>query len=130
MARKCTEYHYFKHTYWDAMAQYNWTRCPHCGKLCKPSRFKAATVLMPIEFDYDFDAYRAKYTDKAPIEFVIFVVCIFFRNSMNDAIGWFAAWLLFVLLLFLPQYIYVRFFMPYETLSEDETRKFRDLQEH
>lgn len=22
-------------------------------------------------FDYDFDAYRAKYTDKAPIEFVI-----------------------------------------------------------
>ena len=46
------------------------------------------------------------------------------------AIGWFAAWLLFVLLLFLPQYIYVRFFMPYETLSEDETRKFRDLQEH
>lgn len=56
MARKCTEYHYFKHTYWDAMAQYNWTRCPHCA--------------------------------------------------------------------------YVRFFMPYETLSEDETRKFRDLQEH
>lgn len=54
----------------------------------------------------------------------------FFRNSMNDAIGWFAAWLLFVLLLFLPHYIYVRFFMPYETLSEDETRKFRDLQEH
>lgn len=52
------------------------------------------------------------------------------RNSMNDGIGWFAAWLLFVLLLFLPQYIYVRFFMPYETLSEDETRKFRDLQEH
>ena len=51
-------------------------------------------------------------------------------TSMNDAIGWFAAWLLFVLLLFLPQYIYVRFFMPYETLSEDETRKFRDLQEH
>ncbi len=47
---------------------------------------------------------------------------------MNDAIGWFAAWLLFVLLLFLPQYIYVRFFMPYETLSEDETRKFRELQ--
>ena len=88
----------------------NWTRCPHCGKLCKPSRFKAATVLVPIEL-------------------VIFVVCIFFRNSMNDAIGWFAAWLLFVLL-FLPQYIYVRFFMPYETLSEDETRKFRDLQEH
>lgn len=65
-----------------------------------------------------------------PLEFVIFVACIFFRNSMNDAIGWFAAWLLFVLLLFLPQYIYVRFFMPYETLSEDETRKFRDLQEH
>lgn len=111
MARKCTEYHYFKHTYWDAMARYNWTRCPHCGKLCKPSRFKAATVLVPIEL-------------------VIFVVCIFFRNSMNDAIGWFAAWLLFVLLLFLPQYIYVRFFMPYETLSEDEMRKFRDLQEH
>lgn len=80
-------------------------------KLCKPSRFKAATVLVPIEF-------------------VIFVVCIFFRNSMNDAIGWFAAWLLFVLLLFLPHYIYVRFFMPYETLSEDETQKFRDLQEH
>lgn len=52
------------------------------------------------------------------------------RNSMNDAIGWFAAWLLFVLLLFLPHYIYVRFFMPYETLSEDETRKIRDLQEH
>ena len=94
MARKCTEYHYFQHTYWDAMARYNWTRCPHCGKLCKPSRFKAATVLVPIEF-------------------VIFVVCIFFRNSMNDAIGWFAAWLLFVLLLFLPHYIYVRFFMPY-----------------
>ena len=71
MARKCTEYHYFQHTYWDAMARYNWTRCPHCGKLCKPSRFKAATVLVPIEF-------------------VIFVVCIFFRNSMNNAIGWFA----------------------------------------
>lgn len=72
MARKCTEYHYFQHTYWDAVARYNWTRCPHCGKLCKPSRFKAATVLVPIEF-------------------VIFVVYIFFRNSMNDAIGWFAA---------------------------------------
>ena len=26
---------------------------------------------IPILFDYDFDAYRAKYTDKAPIEFVI-----------------------------------------------------------
>lgn len=49
---------------------------------------------------------------------------------MNDAIGWFAAWLLFVLLLFLPHYIYVRFFMPYETLSEDETRKFRELQKN
>lgn len=58
MARKCTEYHYFQHTYWDVMARYNWMRCPYCGKLCKPSRFKAATVLMPIEF-------------------VIFVVCIF-----------------------------------------------------
>ena len=63
-------------------------------------------------------------------ELVIFVVCIFFRNSMNDAIGWFAAWLLFVLLLFLPHYIYVRFFMPYETLSEDETRKFHELQKN
>lgn len=52
------------------------------------------------------------------------------RNSMNDAIGWFAAWLLFVLLLFLPQYIYVRFIMPYETLSEDETRKFHELQKN
>lgn len=111
MARKCTEYHYFQHTYWDVMARYNWMRCPYCGKLCKPSRFKAATVLVPIEF-------------------VIFVVYIFFRNSMNDAIGWFAAWLLFMLLLFLPQYIYVRFFMPYETLSEDETRKFHELQKN
>ena len=26
---------------------------------------------IPILFDYDFDAYRARYTDKAPIEFVI-----------------------------------------------------------
>lgn len=26
---------------------------------------------IPILFDYDFDAYRAKYADKAPIEFVI-----------------------------------------------------------
>ena len=35
-----------------------------------------------------------------------------------------------MLLLFLPQYIYVRFFMPYETLSEDETRKFHELQKN
>ena len=49
MARKCTEYHYFQHTYWDVMARYNWMRCPYCGKLCKPSRFIAATVLVPIE---------------------------------------------------------------------------------
>ena len=65
-----------------------------------------------------------------PIVLVIFVFCIFFGIIMYYAIGWFAYWLLFVLLLFLPHYIYVRFFMPYETLSEDETRKFRDLQEH
>ena len=24
MARKCTEYHYFQHTYWDVMARLFW----------------------------------------------------------------------------------------------------------
>ncbi len=39
-----------------------------------PTQTAYARVLsgeIPILFDYDFNAYRAKYTDKAPIEFVI-----------------------------------------------------------
>ena len=39
-----------------------------------PKQTSYARVLsgeIPILFDYDFNAYRGKYTDKAPIEFVI-----------------------------------------------------------
>jgi len=39
-----------------------------------PTQTAYARVLsgeIPILFDYDFNAYRAKYTDKAPVEFVI-----------------------------------------------------------
>lgn len=39
-----------------------------------PKQTSYARVLsgeIPILFDYDFNAYRAKYTDKAPVEFVI-----------------------------------------------------------
>jgi putative spermidine/putrescine transport system substrate-binding protein len=39
-----------------------------------PKQTAYARVLsgeIPILFDYDFDAYRAKYKDKAPVEFVI-----------------------------------------------------------
>lgn len=39
-----------------------------------PKQTSYARVLsgeIPILFDYDFNAYRAKYTDKAPVEFII-----------------------------------------------------------
>lgn len=93
------------------MVRYNWMRCPHCGKLCKPSEFKGQLVLILIGY-------------------AIVIAFIFLRDSVSAVIGWFATWLLFLLVLFLSAYVYVRFFMPYVTVSEDETRKFRDLQEH
>ena len=39
-----------------------------------PTQTAYARVLsgeIPILFDYDFNAYRAQYTDKAPVQFVI-----------------------------------------------------------
>lgn len=52
---------------------------------------------------------------------------------MSAVIGWFATWLLFLLLLFLSAYVYVRFFMPYVTVSEDDMyemrQKFRNFKD-
>lgn len=114
MARKCTEYHYFPHTFREAVTSDCWKRCPHCGKLCKPSNFKALLVLLLIEY-------------------AIMIAFVFLRDSVSAAIGWFATWLLFLLVLFLLAYVYVRFFMPYVTVSEDDMdemrQKFRDFQD-
>ena len=46
----------------------------HKNEPIVPKQTSYARVLsgeIPILFDYDFNAYRAKYTDKAPVEFVI-----------------------------------------------------------
>lgn len=103
---KCTEYHYFQHNFRDVIMRDSWTRCPHCGKLCKPSNFKAALVLLPIEF-------------------AIGIAFFFLFDSISNAIGWLGALLLFLLAVFLPNYVYTRFFMPYVTVSEDDMDEMR-----
>lgn len=114
MARKCTEYHYFQHTFQEAITRDAWTRCPHCGKLCKPSEFKGQLVLMLIGY-------------------AIVIAFVFLHDSVSAVIGWFATWLLFLLVLFLSAYVYVRFFMPYVTVSEDDMyemrQKFRNFKD-
>ena len=82
--------------------------------LCKPSEFKGQLVLMLIEY-------------------AIVIAFIFLRDSVSAVIGWFATWLLFLLVLFLSAYVYVRFFMPYVTVSEDDMyemrQKFRNFKD-
>ena len=64
----------FGGSYTDFTPAINYFKKLRANQPIVPKQTAYARVLsgeIPILLDYDFDAYRAKYTDKAPVEFVI-----------------------------------------------------------
>ena len=111
--RKCADYHYFKHTLKQAYSK-GWIQCPRCGKLCKANPIGVQLMTIPC-LSLTFVMIEPIMPTK--------------KNMINKGSYWYPFFIMLLALLsciptFLVDCIYMRFFMPFKTVPEEELKAY------